>query len=74
MISIIIVCALLWLLLGFVAYMWSVKRTYTTYFDASHFILSLITGPVGLLICTIVIFFEKIPEWMESLIRHINKS
>ena len=64
---------LLWILIGFCAYIWSIKYTHTTYFNEGAFIYDIIFSPIVILVLTCIFVHDKFHDFMEDLVRKINK-
>lgn len=65
---------LIWIILGFVTYLWNIKETYTTYFDIGEFILCIIFAPIVFSGMLVEFLYRKFIIFMENLIRKINKN
>ena len=64
---------LLWILIGICAYIWFIKDTHTTYFNEGEFIFHIIFGPIVILVLTCIFIHDKFHDFMEDLVRKINK-
>lgn len=64
---------LLWILMGFCAYVLFIKDTYTSYFNKGEFIFFIIFGPIAILVFTCMFIHDKFHDFMEDLISKINK-
>lgn len=69
----IILGILLWLIIGFCTYIWCIKLTNTTYFSWGEFLVVTCCGLLSFIIMFIVWIFGNFNDFMESLIKKINK-
>ena len=64
---------ILWLIVGFCAYIWNIKRMHTTYFSWPEFLLSIGFGVITFIMTVIDEIIDGFPKVMEKLIKKINK-
>lgn len=64
---------LIWLFIGYCAYIWDAKRKYVTYFNWSDFLLTTCLGILSLFMIVIDEFLYSFPKFMEKLLKKINK-
>ena len=69
----VIIGIILWVLIGFCTYLWTVKITHITCFYWYDFLISISLGLIGLIIILICLFISNFKNFMEKLIKKINK-
>ena len=66
----------LYIILGFLAFIWNAKRTHLTYFD-NRVMLELMfliaIGPLAFIILSYVVLIEKFKNFMDELLKKINE-
>ena len=69
----IIIGILLWLIMGFCAYILDAKVSYKTYFTWGDFLFTTVLGLISFIAMIMAIFISKFPNFMETLLKKINK-
>lgn len=64
---------LIWVSIGYCAYIWDAKRNCVTYFNWNDFLFITCLGILSLLMIIIDEFIYNFPKFMEKLLKKINK-
>ena len=63
----------LWIVLGFITFIWNAKRIHLSYFDQVEFVINIGFGPIAFIILSCRVLYEKFCKLMENLLQKINK-